>query len=128
MVCTTSIKNKNRCCAFTERLKKLDLLTLVYRRARADMTHTTDKHCRTTSSVAKTDQAEFMAIISLKSNLKTGREDYKLTRSTIRLSGHGTTFQEEWSTRVTSTHSSADLTKRGKTSRRNTSSSNLVFS
>ena len=78
-----------------------------------------EKHCRTTS-VAMTDQVEYMTINLLQSNLKTTRGDYKLTPSTIGLSGHGTTFQEQWSTQATLTLSSADLTKRGITSHQNT--------
>ena len=41
-----------------------------------------------------TDQVEYMTINLLNSNPETAREDYKLTPSTIGLSGHGATFQE----------------------------------
>ena len=55
-----------------------------------------------------TEQVEYMTINLLRSNLKTGQEDYKLIRSTIGLSGQGTTFQELWSTQATLTVSSVD--------------------
>ena len=67
-----------------------------------------------------TDQVECMTINLLLSNLKTARRGLQTNSSTIGLSGHGTTFQEQWSTQATLTLSSADLTKRGITSRQNT--------
>ena len=88
---------------YPERLKKLDLPTFVCRRARGNMIevfkhiHTYDR--QTMPHVVKTNHQ----LIIIKS--KDGTRGLK----TIGLPGHGTTFQEEWSTRATSTHSSADL-------------------